>query len=500
MNNKINFSIDRIELIDEVSNSQLCLLDVYVCHDGNNSHDMPISLEAIKRSVPTLFGKPLLYAYKNGDFLGHENVQIAAGYFLENNDIRFVEENDKTYLVAKAVLWKMYNPDAYKVFVEDIEKSVSMEIQVLETKDLENGSTEIVDMVFSGVTLLGDSVTPACSGSKASVLKFSEMVEETEKLLELHFGKYDDLDFRIPEGVKENAQRGLDLRKEYSRGGTSVGLGTARYLVKNKVATPEKVRHIASYFPRHAGDNLDQTDPPSNGYIAWNLWGGDAGRRWSEKLVDAMNKRDDESKEKMSVDFEKNSKEEDELMKDETMKQDEQKMTEDKTCESCGKMECECEKGKMSEVDYKSKYEDIEKEMAEMKEKMSVMESEKQEMMKKYEDLETEKQDMSAKFSTLETENSELKIFKANVEEHEKQTKIEFAISEVSDVLNDEQINEWKVKVTEFNTVEEFGNAIKAFAFNLTKSKKNEKDEMLRMSIPSNKEENKTSNSIWERL
>jgi hypothetical protein len=113
---------------------------------------------------------------------------------------------------------------------------------------------------------------------------------------------YDDLDFTIPKGAKEEAQRGLDWRKEFGRGGTSVGLNSARYILDNTTAGAEKVRHIARYFPRHEVDKTangykpGEDGYPSNGRIAWALWGGDAGRNWSQKLVRAMNKRDEEAK------------------------------------------------------------------------------------------------------------------------------------------------------------------------------------------------------------
>lgn len=55
------------------------------------------------------------------------------------------------------------------------------------------------------------------------------------------------------------------------------------------------MRHIAKYFPRHSVDNLkeDGSDgkAPSNGYIAWMLWGGDAGEKWSEGLVKKMEEK-----------------------------------------------------------------------------------------------------------------------------------------------------------------------------------------------------------------
>jgi hypothetical protein len=115
-------------------------------------------------------------------------------------------------------------------------------------------------------------------------------------------GLYDDLDFTIPKGAKEEAKRGLEWRKEFGRGGTSVGLNSARYILNNTTAGAEKVRHIAKYFPRHEVDKRaegwrqGEDGYPSNGRIAWALWGGEAGKTWSQKLVRAMNKRDEKAR------------------------------------------------------------------------------------------------------------------------------------------------------------------------------------------------------------
>lgn len=88
----------------------------------------------------------------------------------------------------------------------------------------------------------------------------------------------------VPKGVYDAAWRGRVLRQTYKRGGTSVGMNTAKQLTTKKAIPLKKVLHIAKYFPRHAGDNLAQRNPPSNGYIAWLLWGGDPGRRWANRI------------------------------------------------------------------------------------------------------------------------------------------------------------------------------------------------------------------------
>jgi len=103
--------------------------------------------------------------------------------------------------------------------------------------------------------------------------------------------------YTIPAGVKAEAKKALEWRKEEKRGGTPVGLNTARTLAKGGQIGIEKVRHIAKYFPRHEVDKKGkgwkpgEDNFPSNGRIAWALWGGDAGWRWAKAIVERDNKK-----------------------------------------------------------------------------------------------------------------------------------------------------------------------------------------------------------------
>lgn len=100
-----------------------------------------------------------------------------------------------------------------------------------------------------------------------------------------------DIDLTIPESVKRMAQVGLNQRKEHGRGGTSVGLGSARRLAQGGVASPEFVRKVSRYFPRHEGylraegGSPGEDGYPSNARIAWNLWGGTPGWIWARSKV-----------------------------------------------------------------------------------------------------------------------------------------------------------------------------------------------------------------------
>ncbi len=96
------------------------------------------------------------------------------------------------------------------------------------------------------------------------------------------------------EGMKEEAQRGLDWRREFGRGGTEVGIARARDIVNDRELSPETVKRMYSFFSRHEVDKEaegfrpGEKGYPSNGRIAWALWGGDAGYSWSKEKVASM--------------------------------------------------------------------------------------------------------------------------------------------------------------------------------------------------------------------
>ena len=90
-----------------------------------------------------------------------------------------------------------------------------------------------------------------------------------------------------PSDVAEAAAKGLELRGRFNRGGTDVGVARARDLKNRRALSDETIKRMASYFARHKVDkrakNFGDDKDPSAGYIAWLLWGGDAGRAWAEK-------------------------------------------------------------------------------------------------------------------------------------------------------------------------------------------------------------------------
>ena len=97
-------------------------------------------------------------------------------------------------------------------------------------------------------------------------------------------------------GMVSEAKKGLAWRSEYGRGGTEVGIARARDISNSKNLSDDTVKRMYSFFSRHEVDKkADGFRPgedgyPSNGRIAWALWGGDSGFSWSRKLAAKMEK------------------------------------------------------------------------------------------------------------------------------------------------------------------------------------------------------------------
>lgn len=101
-------------------------------------------------------------------------------------------------------------------------------------------------------------------------------------------GKQDG--YRPTEEMARVAERALEWRREYGRGGTEVGVARARDIANRANLSSETVGRMRSFFARHGAlrsEHFDEKEPdggPSAWRIAWDLWGGDPGRTWSERI------------------------------------------------------------------------------------------------------------------------------------------------------------------------------------------------------------------------
>lgn len=100
------------------------------------------------------------------------------------------------------------------------------------------------------------------------------------------------------DAMRREAERGLEWRREFGRGGTAVGIARARDISNGRDLPIETVRRMKAYFDRHQVDKEaegfrpGEDGYPSNGRIAWALWGGDPSYSWARRIVAAENDDD----------------------------------------------------------------------------------------------------------------------------------------------------------------------------------------------------------------
>ncbi len=94
-----------------------------------------------------------------------------------------------------------------------------------------------------------------------------------------------------PQGVRDACRRGLELAPDYGGPGLTEGAkARARAMARGEAISNEQATRMSAWFARHDANYTRQSSPPSPGYVAFLLWGGDAGRTWARKVVTALGK------------------------------------------------------------------------------------------------------------------------------------------------------------------------------------------------------------------
>jgi hypothetical protein len=94
-----------------------------------------------------------------------------------------------------------------------------------------------------------------------------------------------------PAGARSAARRAIKFKEDgkANGAGTAVGWTRAGQLARGETLSLSTVKRMYSYFSRHEvdkkGKDWGNSANPSNGYIMWLAWGGDAGFAWSRSIV-----------------------------------------------------------------------------------------------------------------------------------------------------------------------------------------------------------------------
>ena len=104
--------------------------------------------------------------------------------------------------------------------------------------------------------------------------------------------------FTPPSEVASAAKRALDWIADGKAGSGFTGAGRARagQLSRREGISSDTIMRMVSFFARHEVDkkaegfNQGEKGFPSPGRVAWDAWGGDAGKSWAESVAAKLNK------------------------------------------------------------------------------------------------------------------------------------------------------------------------------------------------------------------
>jgi hypothetical protein len=230
--------------------------------------------------------------------------------------------------------------------VDDAWAFAQVEVDSIESIDLENVTTELSDElaieVAKTIGISGDvKVVLGVNGYEMQIeksqdeiddLEFDVLAGDVEKTIRRRNGKYTvfsadgsrefgtydskkeaeerlaqierfkEIDkaegYTPPAAVREAAQRALDWIGEgkAGQGFTSVGRGRARQLASGDSVGVDTLKRMRSFLARHIVDkkaegfSRGEKGYPTPGRVAWDAWGGDAGRAWVESILEKLEK------------------------------------------------------------------------------------------------------------------------------------------------------------------------------------------------------------------
>ena len=131
-----------------------------------------------------------------------------------------------------------------------------------------------------------------------------DLIEDEDGDIDEVIKAISDINTTPTDSMVSEAKKGIAWRKEFNRGGTRIGAVRASQIIAKEKLSPSTVKRMFSFFSRHESDKaadgfrVGEKGYPSNGRIAWALWGGDAGFSWSTKVRNQLEKE----KEKFLID------------------------------------------------------------------------------------------------------------------------------------------------------------------------------------------------------
>lgn len=522
-----------------------------------NSHELEISADVLKECADTILGNFLVAKLEFGDATTHKDSEIIYGYFPNEQEIKFVEDEDgilKAY--AYAVVSKRYSKEFNGIFEFDNIRNSSVEMTVTTAEDDEN---KVLSFDLYGLTVLGKTVNGSCPDADIKMVRFS--ADEAEA----YFAKNDTVDIlkkfvnerkqsmadksykvdKSKEAMSEKAWGDIDktdLRNKIMEASNKAKLVKDVYMLVEDGWEDAPSEHLKYPVMCFEGDTL-----------VYNRYGLASALAYArqEDETEVINKIERIYK-KLDID--------DSEGKEEDVKMNEIEFAAVDIGDLWGRLWHEIDETRHWEYGIVGIYEEDNKKFAILRDRdmkmyrldfsltedgMTVAEEVievKQEFvetdnMKKFaepenvadyrlpedddksdeDDKDEQEEDMAEKLAKLEKdieerdniimekdkELEELRQFKADVEEKEKAKSVEGIMAEVKEFLDDEAFKAYREEgmLCKMSEIDGWANKVKAASFEASKNKKSKKENtgIWGFAAPISNS-NKKSNSVWDRI
>ena len=178
MEKLVNFAVEDIKQIqfDDYSEDEYAIARVGFMSNRPNSHKLEISEEVLRENANTVLGKWMVVKmdFMGLDAEGHDPQEHIVGFFPKSQEIEFVEDEDEYIRAyATAVISKIYAKDYCKMFDNDNERAVSIEMKC-NTENGKDMDDKVLSFTIVGVTTLGKAIRPSIPESEVSFVRFSQ--------------------------------------------------------------------------------------------------------------------------------------------------------------------------------------------------------------------------------------------------------------------------------------------------------------------------------------
>lgn len=174
----INFAVDTIQQIQfgDYDEKEFAIAKVGFLSTRPNSHGLEISEKVLRECASTVLGKWMVAKmnWLGTDATTHVPSEHIMGSFPKDQDIEFTEDDDgylRAYAIA--IISKRYAKDYCKMFDDDNERAVSVEMSII-TENGEDINDKVLSFNIVGVTTLGKNVAPSCPESDVTMIRFSQ--------------------------------------------------------------------------------------------------------------------------------------------------------------------------------------------------------------------------------------------------------------------------------------------------------------------------------------